>query len=85
MIYRYFLESNFVGVNKLFVLVYSNQDGSAKRFKTRRCYLPKGIITNYNVIINGKNSNDRLIDSDIKWYEGLRKQNKVKTTLLDVY
>ena len=24
--YRYFLESNFVGVNRLFVLVYSNQD-----------------------------------------------------------
>ena len=37
--YRYFLESNFVGVNRLFVLVYSNQDGNSKRFKTQR-YLP---------------------------------------------
>ena len=42
--YRYFLESNFVGVFRSFVLVYSNQDGSAKRFKTQRYYLPKGII-----------------------------------------
>ena len=24
--YRYFLESNFVGANRLYVLVYSNQD-----------------------------------------------------------
>ena len=28
--YRYFLKSNFVGVNRLFVLVYSNQDDNAK-------------------------------------------------------
>ena len=52
--YRYFLSSSFVGVNKLFVLVYSNQDADSKRFKTRRYYLQKAIIDNYNVIINGK-------------------------------
>ena len=28
--YRYFLESNFIGVNRLFVLVYSNQDVDSK-------------------------------------------------------
>ena len=71
--YRYFLESNFVGVNRLFVLVYSNQDANSKRFKTRRYYLPKGIIDNYNVIINGKNFYDQPIDSDIKRYEEIRK------------
>ena len=49
-----FLQLNFVGVNRLLVLIYSNQDNNAKTFKTRRCYLPKGIIDNYNVIINGK-------------------------------
>ena len=32
--YRYFFESNFVGVNRLFGLVYSNQDAYSKRFKT---------------------------------------------------
>ena len=36
--YRYFLESNFAGVIKLFILVYSNQDTNSKRFKTRRYY-----------------------------------------------
>ena len=40
----YFLNSNFGGVNRLFVLVYSNQDGNAKRFQLRRYFLPIGII-----------------------------------------
>ena len=34
--YRYFLEPNFVGVNRLLVLVYSNQDNNIKRFKFQR-------------------------------------------------
>ena len=50
--YRYFRESSFVGVNRLFVLVYSNQDAASKRFKNQRYYLPKGIIKYYNIIIN---------------------------------
>ena len=59
--YRYFLQSNYVEVNTLFLLVYSNQDNNSKRFKTRRYYLPKSIIDNYDVIINGKNFYDQLI------------------------
>ena len=39
--YRKFLESNFVGVNRLFLLVYSNQDNKAKLFEAQRYYLPK--------------------------------------------
>ena len=42
--YRYFIESNFVGVNILFVIVYLNEDDNTKRFKTQRYYSPKGII-----------------------------------------
>ena len=65
--YGYFLKSNFVGTNRLFVLVYSNQDDNCKRFKTRRYYLPIGITDNYNVIINDKNFCHQPIDSNIKW------------------
>ena len=54
-------------------LIYSNQDDNGKRFKSRRYYLPKGIIKNYNAIINGKNFNDQPSDSDIKRYEEIRK------------
>ena len=35
--------------------------------------LPKGIIKNYNIIINGKNFYDQAIDSDIKRYEQITK------------
>ena len=71
--YRYFLKSNPFGVNKLFVLAYSNEDDNSKRFQTKRFYLPKDIIKNYNVIINGKNFYDEAIDSSIKRYEEIRK------------
>ena len=39
---RYFLESNFVRVNRLFVLVYLNQENDSKRFKAKKHYAPKG-------------------------------------------
>ena len=58
---------------RLFVLVYSNQGVTCKRFKVKRYYLPKEIIDNYNIIINEKNFYDQLIDSDIKRYEEIRK------------
>ena len=67
--YRYFLESNFVGVNRLFTLVYSNAGNDAKRYNAKNYYLLKGIIKNYNIIVNEKNFNDQPIDSDINQYE----------------
>ena len=70
--FRYFLESNVVGVNRLFVLVYTNHGDNSKRFNARKHYLPDGIIKNYNVIINGKNFYDQAIDSDLKWCEEIR-------------
>ena len=71
--YRFFLQSNFVGVNKLFTLVYKKKDNNAKRFNTRKYYLPKKIIGNYSVIINGMIFYDQFIDFDIKQYEEIRK------------
>ena len=34
--YRYFIEWNLVGVNRLFVFVSSNEDADSKKFKTKR-------------------------------------------------
>ena len=42
--FRYFLESNLVGVTRLFVLAYTNHGNNAKQFNSRKYYLPKGII-----------------------------------------
>ena len=66
-----------------------NRDNDAKRFKTRNYFLPKGVIKNNNVIINGRNFYDQSVDSDIKQYEEIRNltagQDEVYTTgcLLD--
>ena len=57
----------------MFVLVYSNQDTNTKGFKARSYYLSKRIIKNDNVIVNGNNFYDQPIDSDIKWYEKIKK------------
>ena len=64
--YRYFLELNFAVVNRSFVLVYLNRNNDEKQFNARKYYLPKGIIVNYNVIVNGKNFYDQAVDSAIK-------------------
>ena len=72
------MESNFVGVNRLFLLVYLNRDNDVKQFKTRRYYLTKDRIKNYNVIVNGKNVYDQPIDSDIKRYKEIRQLTTVK-------
>ena len=60
------MESYFFGFNRLFILVYLNRKNDVKQFKTQRYYLPKGIIKNCNVIINGKHLYDQAIDSDMK-------------------
>ena len=57
----------------MFALVYSNQDNNARRFKSQRYYLSKGILKNYNVLINEKIFYNQVIDSDIKQYEEIRK------------
>ena len=71
--YRYFLVSNFVGANRLFILAYSDQDTSLKRFKNRRYYLSEGIKKSYNVIINTKIFYEQPVDCDIKKNEEIRK------------
>ena len=71
--YRYSLKSNYVGFNRLFVLIYLNKSNDMKQSKTRRYYLATEIIVNYNVIINGENFYDQVIHSDIKRYEESRK------------
>ena len=71
--YRSFLESNFLGFNRLFLLTYSSKDDSSKRYKTRKYYLPKGVIKNNNVIISRKNFFDQPSDSAIKRYKEIRK------------
>lgn len=54
-------------------MIYSKQDENGKRYIPSRCNVPKGIIKNYNNIINGKNGYDKPIDSNMKRYKEIRK------------
>ena len=62
---RYFPESNFGVVNRLFVLIYPNQNDIVKRLDAKKYYLSKRIIKKY-VIIKGKNFYDPRINSYVK-------------------
>ena len=57
----YLLELKFIGVNRLFALIYLNRDNGVKRFKARSCFLPKDIIKTYNISIIGKRSITNLL------------------------
>ena len=71
------------------MLVYSNQDGNARRYKAWRYYSPKRIIKNHSAIISRKNFFDHPFDSNTKRYREIGKlttgQKKFYTTgyLLD--
>ena len=71
-----YIESNFVGVNRLFALIYPNQDNNSKSYKAKRYYIPKGVINNYNDIIKGKSFYDQPNDSGIQWYKEKEVNNK---------
>ena len=51
---RFFLESNFAAVNRLFALVYTNQDAAFKIFKAGRYYLLK---ENIDIIMSSSENN----------------------------
>ena len=53
--------------------VSSNAPNEVKRYSSKRYYLPKPVIKNHNVMINGKNFYDQPIASHIKQHKETRK------------
>ena len=47
---NHFIEQNFQGINRLFVLAFENDD---QRTSNKRYYVPNVEIKDYNVMING--------------------------------
>ena len=73
---RFPLGASFQGVNRLFVLAFNNTDGNAnqvERDSHRKYFLPSVDITNYNVLIDGRNFYDQPISDQIKKYDEIRK------------
>ena len=54
------INSRFQGVNRLFVLLFENEDD---RTSHSTYYLPKVEIKDYNVMIDGRNVFDQPINS----------------------
>ena len=72
---RFLLDASFEGVRILFVLALHNTDADKKveRSITRKYFFPIVNITNYNVLIDGRNFNDQPINDLIKQYHEIRK------------
>ena len=66
------LESNFQGVNRLFVLPFTT-DANNVEDSNKRYYFPKATINNFNVEIGGKNFYDRSINDKFRKFNELRK------------
>ena len=67
------LDPSFQGVNKLFVMTYNRANGQPTRNGQQKYYLPRIDLEKYNVIIDGRNLYDNLIESDIEKYRELKK------------
>ena len=73
---RFPLDASFQGVNRLFVLAFSNisnDDKEVKRNSFKKYFLPRVNITKYNVLIDGRNFYDQPISDQIRKYDEVRK------------
>ena len=67
---NYLINQSFQGVNRLFVLSFENEND---RTSNSTYYLPKLVIKDYNVMIDGRNVFDQPINSMNKTYENIRR------------
>ena len=73
---RFPLDASFQGVRRLFVLVFNKNDNDNKkvtRNSTRKYFLPRVNISNYNALIDRRNFYDQPINDMIKQYDKIRK------------
>ena len=73
---RFSLDASFQRFRRLFVVAFDNTDNRDKEFERNshtKYFLPRGNITNYNVLINGRNIYDQLINDLLKQYDEIRK------------
>ena len=83
------LDASFQGVRRLFVLAFDNTNNGAKKVEKNihtKYFLSIVNITNFNVLIDGRNVYDQPINDQIKQYARLEKlqQDKEMITPQDV-
>ena len=70
------LDALFQGVNRLFVIAFDNTNNGNNKFQRdshRKYFVPRVDITNYDVLIDGRNFYDQIINDQIKKYDEIRK------------
>ena len=73
---RFPLDASFQGVNRLFFLAFDNANNGANKVEKdsyRKYFLPRVNITDYNVLIDGRNFYDQPINDQNKKYDEIRK------------
>ena len=65
---NHLVDSGFQGVNRLFVLPFEHEDDRTSQLEY---YLPKVTIKDHNVIIDGKNIFEKVINNKFKTYENI--------------
>ena len=66
---RFPLDASFQGMNRLFVLAFDNTENGNKKVERdshKKYFLPRVNITNYNVLVDGRNFYDQPINDQIK-------------------
>ena len=86
---RILLDASFQGVKRLFVLAFDNTVNDNKKVERdshKKYFLPRVTITNYSVLIDGKNIYDQPIGDQIKNVMKLDKlqQDKERFTQQDI-
>ena len=70
------LDASFQGVRRLFVLDFDNTDNGDKKVERNshtNYFLPRVNITNYNLLIDGRNFYDQSVNDQIKKFDEIRK------------
>ena len=70
---NYLIEPSFLGVNRLFVLAFEHDNNNDRRISSKRYYIPKVEIKDYNVMTDGKTFFDKPAKNDKVTYENIRK------------
>ena len=73
---KFLLDASFQRVRRLFILAFGNTENDNKKVErnSHTKYFPSRVNkTNYNVLIDGRNFYDQLINYQIKMYDQIRK------------
>ena len=81
---RELVDYSYQRVKRLFILAYYNTEGNKQVSIdcSKKCFLPRVKIKNYNIEIDGRNFYDQPINDSIKQYDEIR---KISTGQVDDY